>query len=86
MVVGDVRWWWVVVGGGRWWTNIFQVLSKFYFFRSCLDRDLTIAAVFPGGSKKRQSNNDDKHGHGQEKRRPSTCVEGESETECIYIR
>ena len=32
----------------------------------------TTAAVFPRGSKKRKSNNDDKHGHGQEKRRPST--------------
>ena len=32
----------------------------------------TIAAVFPRGSKKKKSNNDDKHGHGQEKRRPST--------------
>ena len=32
----------------------------------------TIAAVFPRGSKKRKSNNDDKHGHGQEKRRPTT--------------
>ena len=32
----------------------------------------TIAAVFPRGSKKRKSNNDDKHDHGQEKRRPST--------------
>ena len=27
----------------------------------------TTAAVFPMGSKKRKSNNDDKHGHGQEK-------------------
>ena len=34
--------------------------------------DNFIAAVFPRGSKKRKSNNDDKHGHGQEKRRPST--------------
>ena len=32
----------------------------------------TIVAVFPRGSKKRKSNNDDKHGHGQEKRRPTT--------------
>ena len=32
----------------------------------------TIAAVFPRGSKKRKSTNDDKHGHGQEKRRPTT--------------
>ena len=28
----------------------------------------TIAAVFPRGSRKRKSNNDDKHDHGQEKR------------------
>ena len=32
----------------------------------------TTPAVFPRGSKKRKSNNDDKHDHGQEKRRPST--------------
>ena len=32
----------------------------------------TTAAVFPRGSKKRKSKNDDKHGHGQDKRRPST--------------
>ena len=32
----------------------------------------TIAAVFPRGSKKRKSNNDDEHGHGQEKRSPTT--------------
>ena len=31
---------------------------------------------FPEGSKKRKPNNDDKHGHGQETRRPSTYVEG----------
>ena len=31
-----------------------------------------IVAVFPRGSKKRKSNNDDKHDYGQEKRRPST--------------
>ena len=30
----------------------------------------TIAAVFPRKSKKRKSNNYDKHDHGQEKRRP----------------
>ena len=35
----------------------------------------TTVAVFPTGSKKRESNNDDKHDHGQEKRRPSTYVE-----------
>ena len=32
----------------------------------------TTAAVFARGSQKRKSNNDDKHDHGQEKRRPST--------------
>ena len=32
----------------------------------------TTAAVFPRGFKKRKPNNDDKHGHGQEKRRPTT--------------
>ena len=28
----------------------------------------TIAAVFPRGSEKKKSNNDDKHGHDQEKK------------------
>ena len=32
---------------------------------------------FPEGSKKRKSNNDDKHDHGQKKRRPSTLCWGE---------
>ena len=32
----------------------------------------TTVAVFPRGSKKRKSNNDDKNDQGQEKRRPST--------------
>ena len=36
----------------------------------------TIIAVFPRGSKKRKTNNDGKYDHGQEKRRPSTHVEG----------
>ena len=31
----------------------------------------TIVAVIPRGSKKMKSNNDDKHGHGQEKRKPT---------------
>ena len=51
-----------------------QVLSK-----GCRQVKITntIAAVFPRGSKKRKCNNDDKHGHDQEKRRPSTlCAEG----------
>ena len=39
-------------------------------------RTKTAPAVFPRGSKKRKSNNDDKHDHGQEKRRTSTYVEG----------
>ena len=38
----------------------------------------TIVLVFPRGSNKMKSNNDDKHGHGQEKRRPSTYVEGKN--------
>jgi hypothetical protein len=47
------------------------------FYKGSLDKKYlkimkTIAAVFPRGSKKRKSNNDDKHGHGKEKRRPST--------------
>ena len=62
----------MVVGGGKMGKNVFQVLSKGYFF---LMLQLT-TAVFPGGSKKRKSNNDSKNGHGQEKRRPSTYVEG----------
>ena len=57
--------------------NLYQILDvqliqnkmcrycpKLFFF--------LIAAVFPGGSIKRKSNNDDKHGHGQEKRKPTT--------------
>ena len=32
----------------------------------------TTVAVFPTGSKKRKSNNNGKHAHGQEKRRLST--------------
>ena len=35
-------------------------------------RSKSTAAVFPRGSKKRKFNNDDKHGHGQEKRRLTT--------------
>ena len=37
------------------------------------------AAVFPRGSKKRNSNNDVKHDHGQDKRGPSTFVEGKTQ-------
>ena len=36
----------------------------------------TTVAVFPRVSKKRGSNNDDKHDNGQEKRRPSTLCWG----------
>ena len=35
---------------------------------------------FPEGSQKRKSNNDDKHSHGQEKRRPSTLCWGKKAT------
>ena len=41
--------------------------------RSCLN----YSAVFPG-AKKRKSNNDDMHDHGQEKMRPSTYIEGDT--------
>ena len=41
-----------------------------------------IAAVFPSGSKKKKSNNDDKHGHGLEKRRPPTLSK---DTFGIYV-
>ena len=41
----------------------------------------TIVAVFPRGSKKRKSNNDDKHGHGQEKRRLTTLRLGKKSNE-----
>ena len=39
---------------------------------------ITITCVFPGGSEKRKSSNDGEPAHGQEKRRPSTYVEGKS--------
>ena len=48
-----------------------QILSKgpfFIFVKICLN----YSSCFSEGSKKRKSNNDDKHEHGQEKRRPST--------------
>ena len=38
-----------------------------------------------GGAKKRKSNNDDKHDHGLEKRRPSTYVEGKHIYIYIYV-
>ena len=34
----------------------------------------------PRGSEKGKSSNDDGHGHGQKKRRPSTNVEGKNNT------
>ena len=39
----------------------------------------------PRGSKKKKSNNDDKHGHGQEKRRLSTLCWGKKYITLIYI-
>ena len=38
----------------------------------------TTVAVFPRGSKKNKSKSDDKHDHGQEKRRPSTLCWGKN--------
>ena len=55
-------------------------------FKRCsqLKSTKTTAVVFPRGSKKKKSNNDDKHGHGQEKRRPSTLCLGKK---CwIFVR
>ena len=51
------------------------VLNKCVFLR-CLQVKITktTVAVFPRGSKKRKSNNDDKHDYGQEKRRPPIFV------------
>ena len=64
--------------------NVFQVLSKEYLLKSryCLKglfnkHAWNIKAIFPRGSKKRKSNNDGKHDHGQEKRRPSTLCWGQ---------
>ena len=37
---------------------------------------------FPRGFTKMNSNNDDKHGHGQEKKRPSAYVEGNNDRDC----
>ena len=47
--------------------------------------DNFIAAVFPRGSKKRKSNNDDKHDHGQEKRRLSTLCWGKKSLSLLYV-
>ena len=40
--------------------------------------DESDSSRFPESSKKTKSNNDDKHDHVQENRRPSTYVEGEN--------
>ena len=49
-------------------------VKKHPFVRYCLMSNgvltKTTATVFPRGPKKKKSSNDDKHGHGQEKRRP----------------
>ena len=37
-----------------------------------------IVAVFTGGSKKGEASHDGEYGHGQEKRKPSTYVEGKT--------
>ena len=44
--------------------------------KTCLKHAQTTAAVFPRGSQKRKSNNDAKHDHGQETRRPSALCRG----------
>ena len=55
---------------------VLKRLKRTAFVRYCLMSigflTKTIVTFFPRGSKKRKSNNDVKHGHGQEKRRPST--------------
>ena len=45
-----------------------------------------IVAVFPKGSTNRKSNTDDKRDHCQEKRRPSTYVEGRNEIVMVRSR
>ena len=59
-------------------TLFVQTLSNHLFcFLTCLNTCLNYSGRFPEGSHKRKSNNDDKHGHGKEKRRrPSTYAEG----------
>ena len=58
---------------------LFNKKVKNAFVRYCLKSKgvltKTTGAVFPRGSEKRKSNNDDKHDHDQEKRRPSTYIE-----------
>ena len=63
-----------MVGVGE--QELFRYCVKFSSFKHGRNISKTIAAVFPGGSEKRKSNNEDKHVHGQEKSRPSTHVEG----------
>ena len=50
-----------------------------------LEFGLKTAAPFPGVSKKRKSNNDDKHDHGLGKRRPSTYDDGKIITDKISV-
>ena len=45
----------------------------------------TITMKVPRGSEKGKSSNDDGHGHGQKKRRPSTNVEGKKEKVRIML-
>ena len=51
-----------------------QVLSKRVFLK-CVENIMTASR-----GEKRKSNNDDKHRHGQEKRKPSTYVVGKNST------
>ena len=73
------------ISGNNMFRNTFKVLPVFCFkrlFRYCLNGLIPFClkkttAVFPGGSKKRKSNNDDKHGRGQEQGDPQHYVEGQ---------
>ena len=54
---------------------VFKAVFRYWIYGVLLPRS---AAVFPGGGAKIMKgrfSNDDQHGHGQEKRRPSTYVE-----------
>ena len=55
-----------------WWFSMITMKKKLAWGLKKGPPRTKIIAVFPRGSKKRKSNNDDKHGHGQDKRRPST--------------
>ena len=69
-----------IVSMGKHYFSFKQMCSMIfyhsYFLKGASGFHVTIyehiAAVFPSGSKKRKSNNDDNHGYGLEKRRPST--------------